>query len=169
MSIPNPFRPVCGGANELPYVQPVMTSNSKWSNTPTFGMTLTPSQNLHWDAFYSFRRSDPIPSTYYCALLWGADQINPLQIKVSFERDVKIKAVTWQYKAFASLPAADRVELWADSEKVLDVAGYYTDTPVRHIVSHPVYARNYYLRPILPEAKSVLFPFNIIFEAFYKA
>ena len=168
MSIPNPFRPVCGGANELPYVQPIMTSDTTWSNEPSFGMTLTPSQYLHWASYYSFRHLDPLPSVFHCALLWSADQIDPLQIRISFERDVKIKAVTWQYTGYSSAPVAQRVELWAETKKVLDVEAYKTETPIKHYIQTPLYARNYFLRPIYPEKSSLAFPTNVIFEAYYK-
>lgn len=40
MSIPNTFRPVCGGKSWRPYVQPIMTSNTTWSNTPSFGCSV---------------------------------------------------------------------------------------------------------------------------------
>ena len=43
MSIPNSFSPMgtLRMMKELPYVQPIMTSATTWSNEPSFGMTVT--------------------------------------------------------------------------------------------------------------------------------
>lgn len=39
MSIPSDFDPLAWG--ERRYIQPIMTSNTKWSNEPSFGMSLS--------------------------------------------------------------------------------------------------------------------------------
>lgn len=87
MSIPNPFRPVCGeGETWLPYVQPVMTSRNTWSNEPSFGLAW---QGVEGYADYNDWKC--MADTKW----WWANLYTPSTSLLTFDRQLRIASVTF--------------------------------------------------------------------------
>lgn len=72
MSIPTPFNPLgtSVGANEVPFVQPVMTSATKWSNEPSFGCSVLEddrTSSYYYSTYQAWASMGVAPSQYASA------------------------------------------------------------------------------------------------------
>ena len=62
MSIPSDFDPLAWG--ERRYIQPIMTSATKWSNEPSFGMTITGTGRVGASPYVAFNGKGSLGENY---------------------------------------------------------------------------------------------------------
>lgn len=86
MSIPNTFRPVCGARETwLPYVQPIMTSATTWSNEPSFG--------LAWQGVWGYAGYGDWKCMSASGQYWWSNGFSPRTALLTFEKPLRIDAV----------------------------------------------------------------------------
>lgn len=142
MSIPNPFRPVCGGSKEKPYVQPIMTSATTWSNEPSFGLALQDTNAVagweSWNAFSGTQKS-------WYAGNGGGDFTATFEKPLKIERLIVGCTEKLSTRTMSGILSADVNGQWVELGSYSYVLTSTAGAEDVLVVSSPVYATRYRL------------------------
>lgn len=123
MSIPVSIDPLGTLGAELPYVQPVMTSATTWSNEPSFGVMFSGGEFYALLPPWGMMRGPvditpgEVPKDYEA---WrGSYATTPLTTFLQFERPLRIEALAFQIPRYPQLFRFDITGLTTGSETLL--------------------------------------------------
>lgn len=173
MSIRTSFNPLGTLGAELPYVQPVMTSATTWSNEPSFGI--------------AFSGYELAPGAPWCAMIGpvtvGNNQVpedytfwrgNPFSGEVarmtaSFERPLRFDGIAYQVSRYASTFIVSVYGVKSDgSEELLHSGANESQAIEYHSISSNTYFVGMIISVLTKSSGYGCCFVNLQFDAYYK-